>query len=74
MRAPATKIPEIEIFEPFPGSHEDELLAHLSADAKLVPYQPGMVLPGQVAPASGVTDGSSCGLRAPRPARDPARR
>ncbi|MDX1379684.1 MAG: hypothetical protein R3233_01120 [Xanthomonadales bacterium] len=73
----------MKMFEPLSGSHEDELLAHLAADAQLVPYQPGMVLPVQVAPApdavtagvtAGFTDGSSSGRRAPPPARDRARR
>lgn len=74
MKAPATTIPDIKVFEPLAGGHEDELLAHLAADAQLVPYQPGMVLPGQVVPARGVTGGSSSGRHAQSPVRDPARR
>lgn len=69
----------MKLFEPLAGNHEEELLDHLAADAQLVPYQPGMVLPVQVAPArgtatTGLTGGSPGGPRGSRPARDPARR
>lgn len=69
----------MKLFEPLAGTNEEELLDHLAADAQLVPYQPGMVLPVQVAPApaaatSGLTGGSSAGHRGRHPARDPARR